>query len=278
VDELELEARDDLTGFFLRKAFDPFVKKLVNDCRVTKKNFSMVHIDVDKFKKYNDKYGHYFGDLVLKYVTSTLNLSLGKVDHYIFRYGGDEFVILLPDKGPAEAYKTMQYCKYVLKSRPFVYGNNMHKVTLSVGISTYPKDGKEKAELLDKADHAMYFSKRHGRGNITYVGKIPLLKLKNALYYVFLLGCLIVLLMVAYQYVFPTYQALFKKFFPKISVQRNTDYIDIITFKNGRTMEGRILSETERDITINLNMQGGKGQAVFSKNEIKKIKYGNPDR
>jgi diguanylate cyclase (GGDEF)-like protein len=96
VDTSDLIDRDDLTGFFLRKAFMPFFKKLVIQTGQGKKNLTIVHIDIDKFKRFNDKYGHYFGDLILKYVGSTLELSLRDVEHYTFRYGGDEFVIAFP--------------------------------------------------------------------------------------------------------------------------------------------------------------------------------------
>lgn len=80
--------KDYLTGFFLRESLNTFLEKLISYSTVNKERFSLVLIDLDKFKKFNDTYGHSFGDEILKYVASMLRLSFPENPFYFFRYGG----------------------------------------------------------------------------------------------------------------------------------------------------------------------------------------------
>jgi len=270
---VEIEDRDDLTGFYLRKAFDQIGKKVLVESAMNKQNFSLVHIDVDKFKKYNDRYGHAFGDLVLKYITSTLNLSLGRTDHYIFRYGGDEFVIILPEKNQLEAYKVMQHCRRVLRTRPFVYGNSMFKVSISCGIASFPADGQDKETLLSCADKAMYFSKRHGRGVITLYNRINYIKARNALFLLILIIDLAILFRESYRPYLRKYIEGFFNSIPAVKLVQRFDESDVIKMRSGKTIRGRILKRTPNEIIVDIATSGGTVRASLDTGEILSIDY-----
>ena len=131
------------------------------------KKFSVLMFDIDKFKDINDTYGHIVGDKCLKHLALTASSSIRKTD-IVGRYGGDEFIIILPQSGPADALKIGdEFRKAVEKSK------NPH-FTVSIGISTYPWDGEDMTELIESADKGLYESKKNGRNKISYAGSVPL--------------------------------------------------------------------------------------------------------
>ena len=111
---------DFLTGFFLRESFGPFLEKAIREATATKGIITLALVDLDKFKKYNDNYGHDFGDEILKYAASTIRLTMDENQTYFFRYGGDEFIVVFVGKGPKEVYQLMRSCKNNLLRRPFL--------------------------------------------------------------------------------------------------------------------------------------------------------------
>ena len=125
--------------------------------------FSLMFIDLDGFKRVNDTLGHDAGDEVLKIVAIRLSNSIREGD-IVSRVSGDEFIIFLPKADQEAAIRVAQRINTALTTPMIVKGETM-KLSASIGISTYPKDGKTPDELIKKADKAMYFAKHNGKNN-----------------------------------------------------------------------------------------------------------------
>lgn len=131
------------------------------------KKFSILMFDIDNFKSVNDTYGHIVGDKCLKQLALTATTTVRKSD-IVGRYGGDEFIIILPQSGPADALKIAESFRKAVEKT-----HNPH-FTISIGIATYPWDGENMTELIESADKGLYESKQKGRNCISYVGNVPL--------------------------------------------------------------------------------------------------------
>ena len=276
---LENEQKDYLTGFYHREAIKPFLRELLLDSKAKKRIFSMVLIDMDKFKRLNDKYGHSFGDLILKYLAGTLRISLKQEKCYLFRYGGDEFIAVLPDMGPEAAYSLLKYTTSNLSNRPFLFENKCYKITVSCGIASFPHDGQEMWELFEKADLALYFSKHRGTGHITHAGKMGFLSFrKNILSVLFLCVILLATLMLYGSYIKPNIGAIRKIVDKKIEEAKVVSWpenLDILILKDGSILEGRIIKEADGEIifSIYLGEGSGSGSLTLKKSEIQEIRY-----
>lgn len=125
------------------------------------KQVALLFLDLDGFKSVNDRLGHSTGDKILQQVAQRLMSCLRRGDTAC-RYGGDEFVIMLPDVGNGEvALAVADKVRLILATPYFVDGETI-PVTASVGAAVYPLDGKSVGELINRADSAMYTAKRHG--------------------------------------------------------------------------------------------------------------------
>jgi diguanylate cyclase (GGDEF)-like protein len=126
------------------------------------KKVGVAMLDLDKFKNVNDTLGHDVGDLLLKAATERLSAALRKGDT-IARFGGDEFVLILPDLKTIE--NAIQVVQKIVDSfcKPFLIDTHQLIVTTSIGIAVYPNDGTNEAMLLKNADIAMYQAKQAGR-------------------------------------------------------------------------------------------------------------------
>jgi len=159
--------KDYLTGCYLKEFLMPMLQQVKRESDENKTPFSMLLIDVDHFKVYNDKYGHINGDEILKFFSSSLRLMVVGVKNIMFRFGGDEFVIVFPGKGAAEVFSLAVQLENNLKARPCVMERHLFRLSFSGGIATYPRDGRTLKDLLESADKAMYISKKFGRGRVT---------------------------------------------------------------------------------------------------------------
>lgn len=154
--------RDKLTGVYTRKFFESSVDEQLKRVESEKSTFSIIMIDIDLFKNFNDRYGHQKGDEVLHIVGEKLLINTRSED-ICCRYGGEEFVIILPDTGIHEAEGIAESLRKAVEETRFMELND--KLTISLGISNSPKHGKIKDELIRKADHALYRSKELGRNH-----------------------------------------------------------------------------------------------------------------
>ena len=125
---------------------------------------SLIEVDIDNFKQFNDKFGHEVGDRVLQQTASVLK-SVAKGKGGVYKYGGEELVILLPNFSLDEAASTAERAR--LQVADMTVENCPDRVTVSSGVSNYPETTTEKSELFQQADAAMYHSKVHGKNRVT---------------------------------------------------------------------------------------------------------------
>jgi len=267
---------DDLTGFELRKSLEFFLYNLLEHSSDSSDVFSIIMLDVDRFKKFNDKFGHPFGDKVLQYIASVLRLSSYEGESHIFRYGGDEFIIVLPAAGPKKAFQAMSRFKYAMARRPFLFKNKFLKVTTSSGIAVYPTDGRTVNELVKKADEAMYFSKHHGRNITTLASRIMTLRVAEVFG---LLVIIFVILLIVYlgrdflaRNIIPAVTNVGRDL--KISILSINN--DTVELKNGMVMNGKIVRETHSMVFFRVNepLTGITKMYEWQKSSISKIRYG----
>lgn len=158
-----LSTIDKLTGIYTRKYFGSEFNKVLNEAKRNGESFALLMIDIDKFKNVNDTYGHRKGDEVLSKVGYCLINSVRSTD-LVGRYGGEEFIIILKNVGENEAREIGE------KIRRNVEEINISKmedpITISIGISMFPKHSQFKEELIEKADQALYRAKEKERNMV----------------------------------------------------------------------------------------------------------------
>lgn len=157
---------DDLTGVYNRRYLKERQHQEINTYITHKTPFTVVMVDIDHFKQINDAYGHMKGDQIIKSFAQFLKNTLRTMDTVI-RYGGDEFVCIMPHTGKKDAEMTYRRVLDNCKKHDF----HGLKITLSAGISSSPDDGSSFTELLDVADQALYDAKRSGRDRIRTRGE-----------------------------------------------------------------------------------------------------------
>ena len=161
----ELAIRDALTGLFVRRYFlERFKEELIRAAR-KKIALSLLLIDIDHFKDYNDRFGHAAGDLVLKFLARQLNAVMRPGDIAV-RYGGEELGVLLYGIDGREAAKEAERIRAAIKSKPLVFRRNENIITVSIGVSSYPKDAVLEDELIRIADERLYKAKHGGRNQV----------------------------------------------------------------------------------------------------------------
>ena len=165
LDRLEREARRDaLTGIGNRAQFDRQLRAAVSRVKRENAPLCLMMIDIDHFKRFNDLYGHQMGDQVLKLVAHQLAL-VGGEKHQPARYGGEEFALILAGADLSEAAKLAETLRAKVEGRKVVNrrtGQTLGQVTLSIGVARF-RAGETAAELVHRADEAMYRAKSNGR-------------------------------------------------------------------------------------------------------------------
>ena len=160
----ELSVKDELTGINNRRHFQQMLQIEWKRAVRFQRKLSLTMIDVDHFKEYNDTFGHLQGDLALKTLGNILKKNLREVDT-VARFGGEEFVLLLPDTDKHGAIAVAEKVRMLVQQSNFVTDKNedTRLVTISAGIATYPDDVAEMDDLIDRADIALYRAKEKGR-------------------------------------------------------------------------------------------------------------------
>jgi diguanylate cyclase (GGDEF)-like protein len=160
----ELSRLDSMTGLFNHQTLHHLLEAEVARAQRHGHNVSLLMLDIDKFKKYNDTYGHPAGDILLKELANLLRRSCRFYD-LIARYGGEEFSIIAPETSKAETILLGNRLTDIIEKTEFPGSGSLNKahITISIGIATYPEDAPNKEELIMKADQALYQAKSSGR-------------------------------------------------------------------------------------------------------------------
>lgn len=154
---------DKLTGAYGQNKFDEFIKKELERSKRYGTNLSIVGFDIDRFKHVNDTYGHGIGDAVLK-EAATLVINNIRVNDYLFRIGGDEFLVLLPNTGLEEAIVVAEKFRKTVEKTEFSV-EKIKNITFSIGVVQY-KPGESINEFVARADTMMYTAKRTGKNRV----------------------------------------------------------------------------------------------------------------
>src|SRR5262249_51581637 len=163
----DIADKDWLTGLFnhryLRSALDSEISRAMRQEHV----FSVILLDVDHFKIYNDTHGHLAGAEVLRGVARILQ-EVGRTEHLCARYGGEEFVVLVPYATRDGARAVAERIRAAVEQYPFVERETQPEgaVTVSLGVATYPDDGVDGESLIGRADAALYLAKEKGRNRV----------------------------------------------------------------------------------------------------------------
>lgn len=159
--------RDGLTGIFNRGHLTELFNEFLNESIINNSPLTIALFDIDKFKNVNDTYGHLFGDVVIKTIASLSNELAETNGGFVGRYGGEEFVIVFPNKSLKDSYVLVSELHQRIKTTELFHNGESVFVNVSVGITSYPETCKNPADLLNRADWAMYYSKQNGRDRIT---------------------------------------------------------------------------------------------------------------
>ncbi len=169
---------DDVTGLYnQRKLLEDLGSAIVRH-KELKEKFAVLFIDVDYFKKVNDGYGHLVGTQLLTEIALLLRKTLRESD-LVYRYGGDEFVMIVPDVCSDMAQKigervlnAVKVNDFELRDKDVFDGSDIFKLTVSIGVAEFPKDARTRDGILGIADRMMYEAKKRGRGQVCYARDI----------------------------------------------------------------------------------------------------------
>ncbi|MEK7722473.1 MAG: GGDEF domain-containing protein [Elusimicrobiota bacterium] len=166
-----LSLTDGLTGLWRRNALDEKIREELRRAAAFKTPMGFMIADIDHFKHLNDAYGHQFGDAVLKRVAQLLKDGVYETD-FVGRYGGEEFGIVLPRADSAGALRKAETIRARMEAEIFSQGLEKVRLTVSIGIAHFPRDGRAPEELVGRADAALYAAKEGGRNRVVDAGNL----------------------------------------------------------------------------------------------------------
>jgi diguanylate cyclase (GGDEF)-like protein len=158
--------RDGLTNLFNRHFLEIALERELQRSARSGEPLALLMLDVDHFKAFNDLFGHEAGDLVLRELAGCLQAAV-RAEDIVCRYGGEEFVILLPEIPRERAMEAAERLRQrVSTMRPELRGEPLRPISISVGLATYPDLASDAVDLLRMADRALYQAKRAGRNQV----------------------------------------------------------------------------------------------------------------
>ena len=164
----ELSIKDGLTNSLNRRKFNMDIVNEIKRAKRYHRDLSLLMIDIDWFKKYNDFHGHTSGDSVLRELVRLIKKESRETDR-LYRYGGEEFIIILPETGKLEAVGLANRLREEVQKKIFA-GEELSQpktaLTISIGVSSFPDDGEGIKQLIDAADKALYTAKEKGRNQV----------------------------------------------------------------------------------------------------------------
>ena len=162
---IRMSSVDSLTGLYNRAYFFAAIEREIARSARSRRGFCLLMLDLDGLKPINDRYGHYEGDRVLRGVGDVIRNRVRRIDTAA-RYGGDEFVVLLPETEPAGAFVLAEKIRTGASELTIETASVLIRTSLSIGVVAFPTDGRTVDELMIAADQAMYASKRRGKNQI----------------------------------------------------------------------------------------------------------------
>jgi len=166
-------ARDELTGCFNRRQFDADIVADIASAKKYEEQLSLLVVDIDWFKKYNDFHGYPKGDTLLKKVADVVASNI-RAYHRIYRYGGEEFAILMADTDKDKALSVARRLQKTIEQEQFEGEKKSQpngKITVSIGVVTFPSDADNRGKLIEAADLALYRAKESGRNQVCVFSK-----------------------------------------------------------------------------------------------------------
>jgi len=155
---------DSLTELWNHGYFQYLLQTELEKSKATNTPLSLIMVDIDDFKVYNDILGHQPGDKILKELALLLKNQSRKMD-YVCRYGGEEFTIILPQTDKKEAYLIAERLRQDVEKRVFIHEeiHSLKKLTVSIGIASFPEDGSSPSEIINQSDKSLYEAKKKGK-------------------------------------------------------------------------------------------------------------------
>jgi diguanylate cyclase (GGDEF)-like protein len=167
-----LSLTDEVTGLFNQRKLIEDLEFYIARYEHDKTGFSLLFIDIDYFKNVNDQFGHVVGSQLLNDMSVILKGQL-RSNELVYRYGGDEFIVLLPKTSVEETKKIALRISQAVKKAEFAVDHDMkYRLSLSVGIASYPNDADSAKSIIEFADKMMYMSKKSGRGKVFHVTEV----------------------------------------------------------------------------------------------------------
>jgi diguanylate cyclase (GGDEF)-like protein len=160
-----LAETDDLTGLYNTRGFAIAANRLFGQATRYGRPASVLMVDSDNLKHVNDSHGHDAGNRLLRQVANAVQAELRATD-VPARYGGDEFIVLLPETPPKGAMDVAERIRAAIASRPLALNGEQVSATVSIGIACYPEDGRTLDALAARADRALYQAKQEGRNKV----------------------------------------------------------------------------------------------------------------
>jgi two-component system cell cycle response regulator len=162
-----LTITDALTSVYCRRYF---LERFSEELKRSKKNklsLTFLMLDIDNFKQFNDRYGHLVGDAILRQVSKIISLAVRQID-FIGRYGGEEIAIVLAETSIQQANFAAQRIRESIASEIIKVYDEALKVTVSIGVSTFPDNASNMQNLIEMADQALYLAKKTGKNKVCF--------------------------------------------------------------------------------------------------------------
>jgi diguanylate cyclase (GGDEF)-like protein len=168
-----LSLTDEVTGLFNQRKLIEDLELYIGRFQHDNVGFSLLFVDIDYFKNVNDRYGHVIGSQLLVDMAVILKKQLRSSD-LVYRYGGDEFIVLLPRSSVEETKRIALRISDSVKSAEFtiLQTDEKYKLSLSIGIAQFPNDAGSVKGIIDFADKMMYMSKKSGRGKVFHINEV----------------------------------------------------------------------------------------------------------
>ena len=254
-----LNRKDPLTGFHTKEGLNEYLSAKTTAVYEKIPRLTVVLIDLDKFKDINDRHGHLVGDDALRHFAMVINKAL-QGRHFVARYGGDEFIIVIMDAPDGkESMDVAQRFQHILRKERFFTTRSHIQIKSSVGMASFPQDAKTARALMEAADEALYYAKKHGRNRIVRTQSLKKHFFNDQLIFISrIIVVLFFILAVLLSYRETSSLRGMTFYFQDVSQyirfmlhakarKRNYCYLSL---KNGRKIEGWVVEENPAEITV----------------------------